>query len=112
MLFLSSDGTPVYPISSGSEDGTFLKFGLFGFSFSVLVSIVSFVFKLKAKISLGSYLMCSVCFAMALFLVLLGSNLWLSFTYGDIWPFITVCFWLLSCAVLLGVALLQSRSRI
>lgn len=111
ILWVSSDGTPVHPISSGSEDGAILKMGLLGFVFSVLVSIAALIFKVKARVSLGSYLMCSVCFAMALLLVLLDSSLWSAFIHGDVWPFISTCVWLFSCVVLLGVALSQWRMR-
>lgn len=106
-LWGSGDGVPVYPISSGSHDGTILKAGLLGFIFSVLVSTVALIFKLKARVSLGGYLICSVCFAITLLLVSLDTSVWSAFVYGDVWPFISACVWLCSCVILLGVVLSQ-----
>ncbi len=42
-MLIGRDGEPVYPISSGSEDGLLLKAGLCLFIVSAIFALISFI---------------------------------------------------------------------
>jgi hypothetical protein len=95
-VLIGRDGEPVYPISSGSDDGLLLKAGLSLFIVSAIFALVSFLNNDGSRISSRSYWLNNIFFAFCLFLVSLDTNLISAATLGDWLPLAAVSTWLSS----------------
>ncbi|MDH5359070.1 MAG: hypothetical protein OEX03_00840, partial [Gammaproteobacteria bacterium] len=86
-------------ISSGSEDGIIIKFGLYLFAFTALYSVIS-IFKKHRDITLFVvYVVNSLFYAFFLFLVLADSSIIEAAKQGEWLPLVANIIWLLSFLV-------------
>lgn len=89
-MHITSSGEVLYPISSGSEDGTFIFLGLISFILTFSYSIASLILKHKLKTLIKVYLVNLVFLLMLIALVSLDSSIILAAKLGDDVPLIGV----------------------
>lgn len=107
---VTDGGAILYPVSSGSEDGSILKLGLFFFIISAIYALVSLYRKSSDRILFTVYSINSLIYTFLLFLVMLDSSLLESARLGDTLPLVATILWILSL-VLYGVLSLSHYYR-
>lgn len=108
---IGRDGEPIYPISSGSEDGLLLKAGLCLFIVSAISALISFIKNDGSRISRWIYWFNNVFFAFCLFLVSLDSGLISAAKLGDWLPLAAVSTWLSSIIAYVTITLFLSSGN-
>lgn len=109
-LFLAADGSPIYPVSSGSEDGALLAIGFQAFLFTVVLSIFSMPAKSSGKTQEVAYWLNFGLILLLVALVEMDSSIIGAAMAGDIVPLIGVVVALLPALFIMGTYLV-TRSR-
>lgn len=90
ILERASDGSPIYPLSSGSSDGALLAVGLISFFFPVFASLVAVLSKGDSRSQQFAYWFSFSFLGLVVFLVELDSSLLSAASLGDTWPLVGV----------------------
>jgi hypothetical protein len=102
LMWVASDGTPIYPVSSGSDDRHLLAVGFLAYLLTFITAIVCSVLKRKGNAGKVSYWINLGFLALILFLVELDSSIVGSASEGDFVPLMGVAFAALPSIFLVG----------
>ena len=98
------DGEPIYPLSSGGEDGLLLKLGLYPFILAFLSAAISLARRGIGRVTFGIFAVCSIFYCLMAILVSLDSNLFESAKLGDWLPLAANTIWMASLGVVLWLS--------
>lgn len=92
-------GETLHPISSGSEDGLFLKSGLYMFALTAFYSMISIIKGYREMTLFVVYSVNSLIYAFLLFLAMLDSSIIEAARPGDWPPLFANIIWILSFVI-------------
>ena len=107
-LQVTAGGEILYPISSGSEDGLILKFGLYLFSITAFYSVISIFRGHKDTILFIVFSVNSLIYGFFLFLVTLDSSIINAAKLGDWLPLLANIIWVITFIVYGALSLNQA----
>jgi hypothetical protein len=110
-MHVTAGGEAVYQISSGTEDGLILKFGLYSFVITILYSAILIFVDFGDLILFIVYSVNSLVYAFCLILVMLDSSIIDAAKFGDMLPLAANIIWIFSFLVYGALSLNKSIER-